>query len=133
MPKSESITTGHENFPFQFNSQACRICKGRCCRGRSGHVWISLQELEDMAAAKGMDAARFAAQHLRQTQGRLALRERIINGEHFCCLFDPIACRCTMYAQRPEQCHSFPFWEKFKHDCQELLRECPGVTLTQSS
>lgn len=120
-----------EHFPFQFNSQACRTCGGRCCRGLGGYVWISLQELEDLAAAQGMNAARFAEQHLRQVQGRLSLRERIINGEHFCCFFEPIACRCTVYEHRPKQCRSFPFWEKFQHDCQELLRECPGVTLTK--
>ena len=118
-----------ESFPFQFTSQACRSCGGRCCRGLGGYVWISLSELQDMATAKGMDAVLFAQQYVRQIQGRFSLRERVINGEHFCCFFDPIACMCTIYANRPEQCRCFPFWKKFKEDYQELLRECPGVTV----
>jgi Fe-S-cluster containining protein len=116
------------SFPFQFNSQACRSCGGRCCRGLGGYVWISLTELENMAAAKGMSAHLFARQYIRQVQGRLSLRELVINGEHLCCFFDLIACCCTMYENRPEQCRSFPFWDKFQGDYHGLLRECPGVT-----
>jgi hypothetical protein len=114
-------------FPFRFNPQACKSCGGRCCRGSSGYVWISAAELKNMAAAHGMDALLFAKQHLRKVQGKLALQERVINGEHLCCFFDPVTCRCMVYEHRPEQCRTFPFWKKFQKNYELLLLECPGI------
>jgi Fe-S-cluster containining protein len=76
-----------------------------------------------------LDVALFSKQYVRQVQGRLSLQERVINGEHFCCFFDPIDCQCTIYQSRPKQCRTFPFWDKFKKAPQALLDECPGVFL----
>lgn len=81
-----------------------------------------------MATARGMNAGLFAKQYVRRVQGRLSLQERVINGEHLCCFFDRIECGCTIYETRPEQCRTFPFWERFKEDYQELLQECPGIS-----
>jgi len=117
------------NFPFHFNSNACKTCNGKCCRGFGGYVWISMDELEQMADTRKMDMVSFSKQYVRQIQGRLSLQERVINGEHFCCFFDPIDCQCAVYLSRPGQCKTFPFWNQFKKDPQRLLVECPGVSL----
>ena len=117
------------SFPFDFNKIACKTCDGKCCRGFTGNVWISMEELERMAATRKMDVASFSKQYVRQVQGRFALQERFINGEYFCCFFDLTDCRCAIYQSRPKQCRSFPFWNHFKKEPQKLLRECPGVTL----
>jgi len=122
--------TTQDGFSYHFDSAACASCGGRCCRGAGGYIWLNWDELEAMAAARGMNAGSFAKQYARRVQGRLSLQERRINGEHFCCFFDRIACCCTMYESRPEQCRTFPFWDTFKADRKELLRECPGVTQT---
>jgi hypothetical protein len=120
-------------FNYYFDNGACAACGGNCCRGLGGYVWISLAELERMAAARRMAAALFARQFVRQAaDGRLSLQERVINGEHLCCFFDRIVRCCTIYESRPEQCRSFPFWDRFKNDCQELLRECPGCAVMPS-
>ena len=118
-----------DNFPYLFNSNTCKTCGGKCCRGFGGYVWVSLEELAEMAGTRGMDAASFSRQYARQVQGRISLQELVINGEHFCCFFDPIDHRCTIYQSRPNQCRTFPFWDQFKEDPQELLLECPGVSL----
>ena len=88
-----------------------------------------MEELEIMAGTKKMAVALFSKQFVRQVQGRLALQERHIDGEHFCCFFDFIDCQCTIYQSRPSQCRTFPFWNQFKEDPQKLFLECPGVTL----
>ena len=88
-----------------------------------------MEELEKMADARKMTAAEFAKHYVRATQGRLSLRERVVNSEHLCCFFDPIDCQCTIYASRPEHCRTFPFWNKFQKDPKELFLECPGVSL----
>jgi Fe-S-cluster containining protein len=115
-------------FPFTFNGDACKTCGGRCCRGSAGYVWVSLEELEQIAATKQMAVARFARQYVRRVQGKLSLQERVINGESFCCFFDPIEGQCTIYESRPSQCRTFPFWSKFETETQRLFLECPGVS-----
>ncbi|WP_420208260.1 YkgJ family cysteine cluster protein [Candidatus Electronema sp. JC] len=122
--------TSDAAFPYEFDNAVCAACGGRCCRGAGGYVWVSREELEAMAAMRGMNAGLFAKQYARRTQGKISLQERVISGEHFCCFFDRAARRCLIYECRPAQCRSFPFWERFKTDQQELLRECPGVRLT---
>jgi len=117
------------NFSYHFDCTACTTCGGKCCRGFGGYVWISVDELEQMAETRNINAALFSKQYVRRVQGRLSLQERIINGEHFCCFFDRIDCRCTGYPSRPEQCRTFPSWSQFKKEPRELLVECPGVTL----
>ena len=82
-----------------------------------------------MAGTRKMDVALFSKQYVRHVQGRLSLKERVINGEHFCCFFDSIDCQCTIYQGRPKQCRTFPFWNQFKKELQELFVECPGVSL----
>ncbi len=117
------------DFPYQFNAEACQKCGGECCRGSQGYVWISVDELEDMARARQVEVEAFVRQYVRQVEEKMALRERFVNGEYFCCFFDSIDCRCTIYAARPQQCRDFPFWEEFKKDPGKLLAECPGVIL----
>ncbi len=80
-----------------------------------------------MADGMRMDIDIFSKQFIRRIKGRLSLQERIINGEHFCCFFDPIDCRCSIYSERPNHCRTFPFWETFKKDNSKLLQECPGI------
>ena len=121
------------NFPYHFDNNTCDTCRGECCRGLRGYVWVSMEELEKMASTRKMDVTLFSMQYVRQAQGRLSLQERVINGEHFCCFFDLIACHCAIYQDRPKQCRTFPFWNQFKEDPQELFDECPGVSLMQAN
>ena len=117
------------DFPYYFDSSTCKTCGGKCCRGREGYIWISMEEIEKMAGTMKMDVPLFSRQYIRQVQGRLSLQERIINGEHFCCFSDPIDGQCAIYQSRPRQCRTFPFWNQFKKEPRKLLDECPGVSL----
>jgi Fe-S-cluster containining protein len=118
----------HDSFSFVFDSNACKACSGRCCRGAAGYVWVDLAELEQIAAERQIDVERLANQYVRRVKGRLSLQERVINGESFCCFFDPVEGQCTIYESRPGQCRTFPFWDKFKTDTQTLFLQCPGVS-----
>jgi Fe-S-cluster containining protein len=120
------------NYPYHFNSSACKTCNGKCCRGAQGYIWISSDELKKMADNKEMDVAQFGRQYIRLVQGRISLQERVINGEHFCCFFDRFDCRCMIYESRPKQCREFPFWQKLKNDPQKLVAACPGVALKRA-
>ncbi|MCW5212523.1 YkgJ family cysteine cluster protein [Desulfobulbus sp. TB] len=119
----------HNEFSYFFNSDRCSSCKGKCCRGQQGYVWLSMEELEKLAKAREISPEAFARQYVRQVKGGMSLKERIINNEHFCCFLDPVEHRCTIYPYRPEQCRTFPFWEKYKEESKELCQICPGVSL----
>ncbi|XCN75108.1 MAG: YkgJ family cysteine cluster protein [Candidatus Electrothrix aestuarii] len=117
----------HNDFPYFFNSDACTDCGGKCCRGSQGYIWLNMEELENMAKARGISPDAFARQYVRQVNGGLSLQERIINNEHLCCFLDPVDHYCTIYQQRPEQCRTFPFWEQLKTAFRELMHDCPGI------
>jgi hypothetical protein len=131
MTTTRQETTMHKQdpFPYHFANLACETCGGKCCRGGEGYVWLSTAELENLANSRKMTAPLFTRQYARQVKDRISLQERFINGEHFCCFFDRIAGRCTVYQQRPSQCRTFPFWEIFREEPQEILAACPGVSL----
>ena len=115
------------NFPYEFNSDSCQTCGGKCCRGFGGYIWLNMEELREIAASRKMAVAIFSRQYIRQVKGRLSLQERVVNGEHFCCFFDIFDRRCTIYPNRPEQCRTFPFWNQFRQEPQKIFLECPGV------
>jgi len=108
--------------PFSFDCHRC----GHCCRVGHGRVWVEAEDVPALAALRGESAAAFAARHLVATAEGLSLRERPDGG---CCLLEGDA-HCTVYAARPEQCRTFPFWPAILEDPAELdraLAYCPGL------
>jgi len=82
-----------------------------------------------IAASMKMDIDPFLKEYIRLVGTKLSLQERLFEDEYLCCFFDPVNNQCLIYELRPEQCQTFPFWERFIHKTQEILDECPGVTL----
>ena len=33
-------------FGYSFDPSKCSVCKGKCCIGESGYIWISKSEIE---------------------------------------------------------------------------------------
>jgi hypothetical protein len=103
---------------------ACRGC-GYCCEGPGGYVWVGFAEIEALAAALGLDADAFAATYLRRCGARLAL----IDGPDGHCVFLQNG-RCRVYAVRPVQCRTYPWWPETVASAAAWERErrhCPGV------
>jgi len=84
----------------------CTQC-GKCCTGAPGFVWVTDEEIDALAAARGMKRSEFAAVYTHKTRGKVSLRERP-NGD---CIFYDADKGCTVYAQRPTQCRTWPFWD----------------------
>lgn len=111
----------HRGLRFQ-----CVGC-GDCCTGEPGFVWVNQAEIEAIAAALQMDRERFEAQFVRRVGIRKSLRERP-NGD--CVVFDPQTRSCRVYAVRPRQCRSWPFWAsnlRTPESWQATSRCCPGA------
>ncbi len=88
-----------------------------------------MEDMEDIAAHKGMDLETFAHLYVRAVGGKLSLQEWKMEGEHLCCMFDPYEARCTIYPVRPEQCRTYPFWEMYRDYPDRVRKACPGVSL----
>jgi uncharacterized protein len=84
----------------------CTQC-GKCCTGEPGYVWVSDEEIDKLAANRGMKRNEFVAIYTYKARGKVSLREKP-NGD---CTFYDSNRGCTVYSVRPIQCRTWPFWE----------------------
>lgn len=104
----------------------CTQC-GNCCTGPPGYVWVNRLEMEQIAAYCGESLERLRSEFVREVGVRHSLRERA-NGD--CVFLDANTRRCTIYAVRPRQCRSWPFWSsnlRSPQDWQRTCEFCPGA------
>lgn len=104
----------------------CTRC-GNCCTGAPGTVKVSEQETEELAALVGLDLADFCERFTRLVDGdTVSLIERS-NGD---CIFWSASEGCLVYAARPRQCRTWPFWRKNLASpaaWREAAAGCPGI------
>lgn len=105
---------------------SCTGC-GDCCTGGPGFVWVNKEEIQQLAVAmQCADVAEFERLYVVPVGNRHSLRER---SNYDCVLLDPDTRQCRVYAVRPRQCRTWPFWdsnvetpESWERTCQV----CPG-------
>ncbi len=102
----------------------CTRC-GHCCTGAPGHVWVSDDELAEIAEFLREPEEEVAGVYARPVGRRRSLREKA-NGD---CVFYDRQKGCTIYPVRPRQCRTWPFWESnvvtpeaWRRTCEV----CPG-------
>ncbi len=104
----------------------CTQC-GACCSGEPGHVWVDDTEIEAMALEMGLEVAAFERKFVRDVGEAKSLIE-YPDGD--CIMLDPRTRKCTVYASRPIQCRTWPFWDsnlKKKKHWKETCEVCPGA------
>lgn len=105
---------------------ACTRC-GNCCGGAPGTVLVSDAEIAALAGAVGLAAEEFRIAFTRRLpRGAVSLRER---SDGTCVLYDARR-GCTVYADRPRQCRTWPFWRSVVHSPERWAEEaegCPGM------
>ncbi len=123
-PKIISMTDEPEPWYHGGLRFQCTMC-GHCCTGVPGYVWVTDEEIEAIAAFLRESIEATTAVHTRMTKQGRSLREKA-NGD---CVFYDKAAGCTIYAVRPAQCRTWPFWESnlqtpaaWQHTCEV----CPG-------
>ena len=122
--------TTKENFNFSFDESACGGCGGACCTGESGFIWINEAEISALASLLKISKNELKERYLYRLDGRYSIAEKPYNDGAACVFFDEINKNCSIYAARPQQCKSFPFWDRYKGldaDLNELCAECNGV------
>lgn len=106
---------------------SCTRC-GRCCATRGEYyVFLSAREAEHIRARLGLTRAWFRRRYLR----RLEDGQRVLAagpGER--CIFLDEHDRCRIYAVRPVQCRTYPFWPEIAGSRRAWYaerRRCEGI------
>lgn len=105
-------------------SFTCTRC-GACCTGGPGYVWVTVEEIEELARFRGETLQQFSKRYVRRLGNRLSLVERP-GGD---CIFWDAREGCTVYAARPVQCRTWPFWPEnveTPEDWEHVTQICPG-------
>ena len=103
----------------------CTRC-GRCCTGAPGFVWLTVQEMEALAARLGLAFSDFTGQYVRQVGDRYSLIEK----PNHDCIFWESGHGCAVYEVRPVQCRTWPFWPAHLESAAAWARTqsaCPGT------
>lgn len=103
----------------------CTGC-GDCCTGAPGYVWVNKADIAALAEETQLSVAAFERTYVRQVGVRKSLRE-YADGD--CVFFDPQTRRCRVYAARPRQCRTWPFWDsnlRTPEAWEETCEVCPG-------
>ncbi len=115
----------------------CQRC-GNCCRGDTGYVWTTTEEIKNIALYLGLQAEEFARKYLKRIGYRFSLKE-LSGGD--CVMYkagsEPGTVLagggpggCQIYPVRPKQCSTFPFWPsnlKSYEAWAGLKRYCNGI------
>ncbi len=110
-----------EGLPF-----SCTGC-GKCCTGSPGYVWVNSDEIKALADHLSITCEDFIRKYTRNVDGRLSLNEL---PTHYDCVFLKNN-QCTVYAARPVQCRTFPWWTstlKSRKDWEEAALFCEGIS-----
>lgn len=106
----------------------CTRCS-RCCRHEPGYVFLTQEDLDRLAAGLGAPVRSVLKAHCREVGvgafQRVSLREK----PGYDCIFWSLE-GCTVYAHRPQQCRSFPFWAanlESEESWAEVGCDCPGI------
>lgn len=124
------LLTQIEGFDFRFDSAQCSSCGGKCCIGKSGNIWITVQELSRLAKYLGVSFDELMQKYVEKRGYRFSIKEAQIDlGNYRCIFFDMEKKQCSIYNLRPRQCRTFPFWNDLKDDIEYLKNECIGVVI----
>ena len=96
-----------------------------CCGGFPGDVWVDAGERKAIAEHLVMSVDAFNEKYARRTGRGHSLKEV----DNYDCVFLNES-GCGIYAARPRQCRTFPFWEENLSGpsaWKKLKKECPGI------
>jgi len=104
----------------------CTGC-GDCCTGSPGYVWVNQAEIDAIAAELDITPAECEKKYVRYIGIRRSLVE--LRKSYDCIFLDAETRKCTVYAARPRQCRTWPFWKsnvRNEKTWAETCEACPG-------
>lgn len=114
----------YEETPLRFHCTGC----GQCCSGGPDYyVFLTAREAEGIRRYLNLTARWFKRRYLRRApQGELAINNQ---GGGPCVFLDQDR-RCGIYAVRPLQCRTYPFWPEIagsRAGWRREARRCEGI------
>ncbi|NIZ19274.1 YkgJ family cysteine cluster protein [Entomospira culicis] len=114
----------------------CTQCS-QCCRGDSGYVFLSKEDIDRITAHLQMSQEDFLTQHARTVAHGNALRISLLevaesDGQMRCEFWKD---GCSIYSARPSQCRTYPFWSSIlasQANWNLEAEHCPGINLTDA-
>lgn len=131
----QNLIIKKEGFDFTFNGAKCSECGGKCCYGESGYIFTNISEMEQMSAFLKIPFEDFCLHYIKKVGMRFSLIEKTCNDRAkgvSCIFFDEESLCCAIYAVRPKQCRTFPFWSSYKNNKSEIIERCMGVTCCEN-
>ena len=117
-----------KGYPYKFDETICSQCDGNCCIGESGYIWITKDECIKLAELLNISLEELGQKYLLKVGYKYSLREKQLSRDNYACVFfDLTKKQCSVYEARPSQCRTFPFWEYFKQNIEEVKKECPAI------
>ena len=117
-----------DGYQFGFDDSKCASCGGRCCTGESGNIWINKEEIIKLADLLEIEVEELKKIYLKKVVYKYSIREYMTEEFGYACAFFDIQKQmCSVYEARPQQCRTFPFWDSFKQNIQEVKDECPAI------
>lgn len=117
-----------EGFDFGFDPSGCDTCAGNCCIGESGYIWINKSEIETLANHLNMSIENLSNKYLFKVGYKFSIKEKQLDNNNYACAFFDLEKKCcSIYEARPIQCRTFPFWDYFKQNKEEVFKECPAI------
>ena len=126
LPETQSPEPTSEPWYKDGLNFTCSQCGG-CCTGAPGVVWVTDEELQQIAQYLDKPIGEIRLFHTRLMRGRVSLTE-YQNGD--CTFFDPEKRHCKVYSVRPIQCRTWPFWQSnvsSPKKWSDVCEQCPGA------
>lgn len=106
----------------------CTEC-GKCCTGAPGYVWVTIEEITEMAELLNIPLDLFTRKYIRRRDNRYALIEkRGFSGENECIFLKDK--KCQIYKARPKQCRTYPWWKEnlnTEESWKLAAMQCEGI------
>ncbi len=117
-----------DGFNFAFDPNGCNNCNGNCCIGESGYIWINSQEIQALSLHLKISVEDLKIRFLNKIAYKYSIKEvKLASNNYACCFFNLDKKQCSVYDVRPNQCRTFPFWDYFKENEEEVYKECPAI------
>lgn len=108
----------------------CSQC-GNCCSGAPGHVWVTSEEVDRIAAHLALSPEQFRRQHTRPGGWGRSLLEKPDGDCEFLQHLPDGKTHCLIHSVRPVQCRTWPFWEsnlRSTKTWEQTAADCPGIS-----
>ncbi len=105
----------------------CTECGACCTAGGGYYVYVTKDEIDKISVFLGISSGWFKRRYLKWLPEEgwvLAIKDDET------CLFLGEDRRCTIYAARPEQCSTYPYWPELVLHKRDWVREssrCEGI------